>query len=89
MFQFYAAGHAHATAADEVAKVVHHAVTTDNPVLRYPVSWGGPEILSRRPHISDENWTALGRITDDDEYYRAFTDTFGLDITSAAVAESP
>src|SRR5262245_60581377 len=48
MFQFYTAGLGHATDPFEVARVVHHAITTDSPVLRYPVSWGGPEILSRR-----------------------------------------
>ncbi len=83
MFQFYAAGHAHATDPFEVARVVHHAITTDEPVLRYAVSWGGPEILSRRPQITDEQWIALGTITDDDAYYRAFGEMFDLDITSA------
>jgi hypothetical protein len=88
MFQFYAAGHAHATDAFEVAKVVHQAITTDSPVLRYPVSWAGPEILTRRPAISDEEWVALGTIDDDAAYYRAFSDTFGIDITNAALGES-
>jgi len=88
MFQFYAAGHAHATDALEVAKVVHHAITTDTPVLRYPVSWGGPEILTRRPAITDEEWVALGTIEDDDTYYRAFSDTFGVDITTAALGDA-
>jgi NAD(P)-dependent dehydrogenase (short-subunit alcohol dehydrogenase family) len=83
MFQFYAAGHAHATDPFEVAKVVHQSITTDTPVLRYPVSWGGPEILSRRPFITDEQWIALGAIDDDDRYYRAFSDTFGVEITPA------
>ena len=83
MFQFFAAGHAHTTDPFDVGKVVHHAITTDAPVLRYPVSWGGPEILSRRPDITDEQWIALGAIADDDAYYRAFSDTFGLDITPA------
>lgn len=84
MFQFYAAGHANATDPFEVAEVVHHAITTDTPVLRYAVSWGGPEILERRPHISDEQWVALGAIADDDDYYRAFNDTFGIDIAPTA-----
>jgi hypothetical protein len=87
MFQFYAAGHAHATDALEVAKVVHHAITTDAPALRYPVSWAGPEILTRRPRISDEEWVALGTIEDDDAYYRAFSDTFGIDITTPVAGD--
>jgi NAD(P)-dependent dehydrogenase (short-subunit alcohol dehydrogenase family) len=81
MFQFYAAGLAQATDPFEVAKVVHQAITTSTPVLRYPVSWGGPEILARRPTLSDEEWIGLGAIADDDAYYRAFSDTFGVDIT--------
>lgn len=81
MFQFYTAGLTNATDPFEVAIVVHHAITTDAPVLRYPVSWGGPEILTRRAQITDEQWISLGGITDDAEYYRAFSDTFGIDIT--------
>jgi NAD(P)-dependent dehydrogenase (short-subunit alcohol dehydrogenase family) len=80
MFQFYAAGYANATDPFEVAQVVEHAITTPNPVLRYAVSWGGPEILSRRKEITDEQWVALGTITDDAEYYRAFANTIGLEI---------
>ena len=81
MFQFYAAGHPHATDPFEVAKVVHQAVTTDTPALRYPVSWGAPEILARRPQLTDEQWIALGAIPNDDDYFRTFSDTFGIDIT--------
>ena len=80
MFQFYAAGLANATDPFDVAKVVHHAITTDSPMLRYPVSWAGPEIIENRTRISDEEWIALGDIADDDTYYRAFRDAFGFDI---------
>ena len=38
LFQFYAAGLANATDPFEVGAVIHHAVTTDTPQLRYPVS---------------------------------------------------
>ena len=41
MFQMYAAGHQRATDAAEVAAVVRHAIETDDPKLRYQVSWGG------------------------------------------------
>lgn len=82
MFQFYAAGYAHATDPFEVAKVVHHAIHTDTPTLRYAVSWGGPEAITGRSKITDEQWVALGAIEDDDDYYRAYSDTFGIDITA-------
>ena len=32
--------------------------------------------------MSDEEWVALGTIEDDDTYYRAFSDTFGIDVTN-------
>jgi NAD(P)-dependent dehydrogenase (short-subunit alcohol dehydrogenase family) len=80
MFQFYAAGLANASDPFDVATVVYHAITTDSPMLRYPVSWGGPEIIARRKRITDEQWVSLGNIADDAEYYRAFHDTFGIDI---------
>ena len=81
MFQFYASGYAHATDPFEVAKVVHHAIHTDSPTLRYVVSWGAAEMITGRSVITDEHWVALGAIEDDDDYYKAFRDTFGLDIT--------
>jgi NAD(P)-dependent dehydrogenase (short-subunit alcohol dehydrogenase family) len=81
MFQFYAAGYAHATDPFDVAQVVHHAIHTDAPTLRYAVSWGGAETIKGRSKITDEQWVALGAIEDDDDYYRAFSDTFGIDIT--------
>jgi NAD(P)-dependent dehydrogenase (short-subunit alcohol dehydrogenase family) len=80
MFQFYAAGRANASDPFDVATIVYHAITTDSPMLRYPVSWGGPEILGKRQRITDEQWIALGDIANDDEYYQAFHDTFGFDI---------
>ena len=82
MFQFYAAGYANATDPFEVAKVVHHAVHTDSPSLRYAVSWGGSELITGRSEITDEQWVALGAIQDDDDYYKAYSDTFGIDITA-------
>lgn len=82
MFQFYATGYAHATDPFEVARLVHHAVTTDSPRLRYAISWGGDEMIGGRSAMSDESWVALGAITDDADYYRAFADAFHLDITA-------
>ena len=87
MFRYYQVGHAHATDAVEVAVVVHHAITTDDPRLRYTMSWSGPEIATTRAALPDEEWVALGAIVDDDEYYRAFRDLFGVDITAAALPD--
>ena len=80
MFQFYAAGIAQATDPFEVGEVVRHAIETDNPQLRYQVSWGGRELVERRAAMDDRDWVALGGLADDAEYYRRFHELFGLDI---------
>ncbi|HEY1280868.1 MAG TPA: SDR family oxidoreductase [Acidimicrobiales bacterium] len=82
MLQFYAAGIPQATDPFEVGAVIHHAVTTDDPRLRYPCSWGGAE-LTNRAAFSDEAWVEVGRAVDDDDYYRRFEKTFGLSIAPA------
>ncbi len=82
LFQFYAAGYAQATDPFEVARLIEHAVTTDTPQLRYPVSWGGPEIIAGRAALSDEAWVALGAHADDADYFAAFQSAFGLDLTT-------
>jgi NAD(P)-dependent dehydrogenase (short-subunit alcohol dehydrogenase family) len=80
LFQFYKAGLAEATDALEVAELIAHAITTDEPRLRYTVSWGGPEIASARRAMSDEEWVAMGLPLDDGEYYDRFSRAFGVDI---------
>ena len=82
MFQMYAAGMAHATDPFEVAAVVQHAIETDSPVLRYPVSWAGPEIIAGRAALSDEDWVAMGTIASDQEYIDRFREVFGVDIST-------
>jgi NAD(P)-dependent dehydrogenase (short-subunit alcohol dehydrogenase family) len=82
LFQFYAAGLANATDPFEVGAVIHHAVTTDSPQLRYPVSWGAHELIAGRAAIDDRQWVALGDFGDSPEadlaYYDAFEAAFGL-----------
>jgi NAD(P)-dependent dehydrogenase (short-subunit alcohol dehydrogenase family) len=80
MFQMYAAGIPVATDPFEVADVVHHAVTTDQPRLRYVTSWGADELIRGRERMTDADWVALGAAPDDDAYYERFEQLFGLDI---------
>ncbi len=82
MFQFYAEGIANATDPSEVAQVIEHAITTDKPVLRYPCSWGGQAIVDGRKALSDEQWVAMMKITDDAEYNTEFSRAFGITISS-------
>jgi NAD(P)-dependent dehydrogenase (short-subunit alcohol dehydrogenase family) len=81
MFDFYAAGLAQATDPFEVAAVVHDAITTDAPKLRYVCSWGGPEIIAGRQVMPDEDWVALGAAPDRGAYRDRFEAAFGLDIS--------
>ncbi|MGA0802594.1 MAG: hypothetical protein ACO3Q0_08135, partial [Ilumatobacteraceae bacterium] len=80
LFQFYAAGMAQATDPFEVGAVVLDAIRTDSPKLRYPVSWGGPEILSRRETMNDADWVGLGALENDADYYAEFERMFGVRI---------
>lgn len=82
MFQFYAAGMAGATPAVEVGKVIEHAITTDDPQLRYPVSWAGPEMAAMHDRIADADWIGMGAIADDADYMARFEEIFGVDITT-------
>ena len=80
MFQFYAAGKLHATDPVEVAKVIEHAITTNEPRLRYPVSWCSPEMSALHDRVDDADWLELGTITDDAEYAERFAAVFGVEI---------
>jgi len=80
LFNFYAAGMANSTDPFAVAEVIRHAVTTDDPKLRYACAWGGAEIIDSRRRITDEDWVALGAIEDDGEYEDRFVQLFGVDI---------
>ena len=84
MLQFYAVGIANATDPLDVAKVVHHAISTDSPRLRHTVSWGGNEMVGGRQRMTDEAWVDLGNCEDDDGYYKRFFELFELDISPSS-----
>ena len=78
LMELYGAGIPHASDPFEVAAVVLEAVTTDRPRLRYTCSFTGPELVAGRAAMSDEEWVALGAVTDDDAYDARFQAAFGL-----------
>jgi len=82
MFQFYAAGMVNATDPFEVGAVIRYAIETTTPLLRYPVSWGGPEICAGRESVSDAEWVALGAVADDAQYMAGFEKLFGISIAT-------
>jgi NAD(P)-dependent dehydrogenase (short-subunit alcohol dehydrogenase family) len=83
MLQMYATGIPRATDPLEVAEAIYDAYTTEQPKLRYVMSWGGPEIVAGRTAMTDEEWVAMGATNDDNEYYRRFEEAFGLSIGPA------
>lgn len=89
MIQMYAAGHLNATDAVEVGKVIRHAIETDEPRLRYPVSWGGAAISEGRAAMTDEEWVAMGRLETMDEYIAEFRNRFGVDISQRGRGYDP
>lgn len=79
MFKFYAAGIINASDATEVAHVIHHAITTDKPQLRYPCSWGGEALIAGRAKMTDQQFVAMGAV-DNETYFEQFRDLLGLDL---------
>ena len=82
MFGFYAAGIRQATPAEEVAEVILHAIETDQPTLRYSVSWAASEIIAGRSRMAEGDWVALGALESDDEYVARFKELFDVDLSS-------
>jgi NAD(P)-dependent dehydrogenase (short-subunit alcohol dehydrogenase family) len=82
MFNFYAAGLQTPGHPDEVSDVIFEAATSDEPKLRYTCGWGGPELVTNRPKVSDEDWVALGAIEDEAEYAARFEELFGLKVNA-------
>ena len=60
------AGLAEPSTADDVAEVIWRSVTTDTPVLRYPVGRDATTMADRRPGVTDEEWVEVLSTPDDD-----------------------
>ena len=83
MFAFYAAGITNATPAEEVGALIHHAITTDTPQLRYACSWAGPEIVAGRAKQSDTAWVSMAASDNDSDYFHAFKTAYGVDLSNS------
>ena len=60
--------------------MIRHAIETDEPQLRYPVSWSANEVIDGRTRMTDDQWVALGRTATLDEYMAMFHDLFDVDL---------
>jgi len=83
MFAFYAAGITNATPAEEVGALIHHAITTDTPQLRYACSWAGPEIVAGRAAQSDSDWVTMSATENDSDYFDAFKTAYGVGLSNS------
>lgn len=83
MFAFYAAGITNATPAEDVGALIHHAITTDTPQLRYACSWAGPQIVAGRAKQSDNDWVAMAASENDSDYFNAFKTAYGVDLSNS------
>ena len=83
MFAFYAAGITNATPAEEVGALIHHAITTDTPQLRYACSWAGPEIVAGRAAQLDKDWVAMATSENDSDYFDAFKTAYGVGLSNS------
>ena len=83
MFAFYATGMSNATPAEDVGALIHHAITTDTPQLRYACSWAGPEIVAGRAKQSDTDWVSMAASENDSDYFDAFKTAYGVDLSNS------
>ena len=83
MFAFYTAGITNATPAEEVGALIHHAITTDTPQLRYACSWAGPEIVAGRAKQSDNDWVTMSATEHDSDYFDAFKTVYGVGLSNS------
>ena len=63
----------------DVARVIHEAVTTGEPKLRYLVGEDARRLDAGRQRLSDEEYVATGREMPDEEYLDLMRRRFGFD----------
>lgn len=68
------------TMSDVVAEAIEHAVTTDQPHLRYLVGDDAHTILAGYQQIADEERVETGRPMTDEEYYDLMHKRLGVDL---------
>jgi NAD(P)-dependent dehydrogenase (short-subunit alcohol dehydrogenase family) len=79
LLAFYQKQMPHAAQPAAVAEVIHEAVTTHTPRLRYLVGEDAKRMAAGRPQLSDEEYVNLGRPMPADTYVEMMRQRFGFD----------
>lgn len=69
----------HAAQPSAVAKVIHEAVTTTAPRLRWVVGEDGKRLVEGRRRLSDEEYLAGARPMSDEDYLKLLRERYGFD----------
>ena len=73
------------TLPQQVAEAIEHAVTTDDPRLRYLVGEDAMALQALRNRISDEEWIRLNTIESDEQFFRELNAAAGYTVYSGNV----
>jgi hypothetical protein len=68
----------HASQPSDVTEVIHEAVTTASPKLRYLVGEDARRLAARRQRLSDEEYVDTGRAMPDEEYLDLMRRRYGF-----------
>jgi hypothetical protein len=63
----------------DVARVIHEAVTTPTPKLRYLVGEDARRLAAGRQRLTDEDYVATGRDMPDQEYLELMRQRYGFE----------
>ena len=63
----------------DVARVIYEAVTTERPVVRYPVGADAERVITGRQRVSDEDYAATGREMTEEEFVALTRRRYGFD----------
>ena len=77
--KMYAAGFRNPGRPEMVADAILAAITAETPRLRHPVGADAEGMSAGRARISDEEWVAMGAVSDD-EYVARFKQYFGVQL---------
>jgi NAD(P)-dependent dehydrogenase (short-subunit alcohol dehydrogenase family) len=68
------------TTADDAARVIEHAISTETPKFRYLLGQDAELLAPARQRLTDEEWIEFEAIEDDELFYEASAKWLGVDL---------